>query len=187
METLRRISLQNYKAWFTKPRKTGEHRVCVSPLSSQRHKCQRGRPGCCANLNARIVIPLAGSARDWLNLHLSPQRKEGQNCCRCFLFLYFFFFSHHHHHHSSLFKALQLWLFLDHNYLSWQVPRRRRCPSKKGAIGMMGRQFFLKVNFIPFFPAKENENTSPASLILWQKWAYYKQNHVFRGRERFIR
>lgn len=91
METLRRISLQNYKAWFTKPRKTGEHRVCVSPLSSQRHKCQRGRPGCCANLNARIVIPLAGSARDWLNLHLSPQRKEGQNCCRCFLFLFFFF------------------------------------------------------------------------------------------------
>lgn len=107
------------EAWISRPRRIGEHRVCLSPLSSQRHKCQRRRPGCCANLNAGIVIPLAGSARDWLNLHLSPQRKEGQNCV--YFFLYFSTTTHH-----SL-KPFSSGYF-------WQQLCVGKCPEEGGAF-----------------------------------------------------
>lgn len=123
----------------------------MSPLSSQRHKRQRGRPRCCANLNARIVIPLAGSARDWLNLHLSPQRKEGQNCCQCFLL--FYFFSPPPPPLIALSSPSALAIFGPQLFVLASA-QKKEVPFQKRAIGMMGRQFFSEGKCYSFFPSK---------------------------------
>lgn len=82
--------------------------VCASPLSTKRRQCQPSCRGRRANLSARIVIRLAGSACYWANLH--PPKKKVK-------IVVLFFFSIFFPNHSQLFKALQLRLFLDYSFV----------------------------------------------------------------------
>lgn len=110
--------------------KTATRWVCVSPLSSERHRCQPGCRGRGANLNACIVILLAGSACYWANLHAPPQKRRSK--------LLFFFSSNR----SQLFKALQLRLFSDYSFVLASA-QKKEVPFQKRTNWMMGIFIFF--------------------------------------------